>query len=188
MKKNFSNKKNDIIILQRNILFLVVIVSFLIIFFLTLALVRKNIMTVLVPFGMNNQVSLNSNRPSNDYLENISRDIITTMLNLTPNNIEYAEKTILTHVHSSAYGKLKKEFEVLKKNINSKKFTTSFYITSMIPDNAKMNVLINGDFYTFLGTKQVDRTKKSFEITYNYQVGKILIINFNEIIENNGET
>ena len=125
MRKEIYNKKNDILILQRNIILVVSIVLLVVVLLLSISLVKKDTNMILVPFGLNDKVSISTNKPQNSYLEAISRDVINTMLNLTPENINYAEKVILSYVDSKSYGIVKNQFKELKENIISKKVTTS---------------------------------------------------------------
>lgn len=185
MFKEFSDKKNDILILQRNIVFAIVIILIITNLILSISIIRKDQKVILVPFGLNNKVTLSTNRPHNSYLEAVSRDIIYTILNLTPNNVDYAEKTILSFAHGSSYGKLKNQMEELKKNIVSKKFSTVFYPVAIYPDSSTLTVVIDGVLYTYFGQKEVSREKKKYEIKYNYTAGRLSIIGFSGVVEEN---
>ena len=132
-------------------------------------------------------MAISQKRPSNEYLESITRDIINTMLNLTPNNIYYAEKVILSFAHGSTFGLLKKQFSKVSDIIINKKFSTVFYPTSITPNNKTMTVLVNGILYTYFGTKEVEKSDKLYEIKYDYQSGKLSIISFKEFQNNINE-
>lgn len=185
MFKEFSDKKNDILILQRNTTFAIAILLIITNFILSIALIRKDQKVILVPFGLNDKVTLSNNRPHNSYLEAISRDIIYTVLNLTPNNVDYAEKTILSFAHGSSYGKLKNQMEELKRNIVSRKFSTVFYPIAIYPDSSTLTVVIEGILYTYFGQKEVSREEKKYEIKYNYTAGRLSIVGFSGIIGEN---
>ena len=49
--------------------------------------------------------------------EIFSYDIISAMLILNPNNVNYIEKTILAYANESSYGNSKKHLELLKKYV-----------------------------------------------------------------------
>lgn len=187
MRKEIYDKKNDILILQRNVALIISIVLFIIVLLLSISLVKKDTNIILVPFGLNDKVSISTNRPQNSYLEAISRDVINTMLNLTPENISYAEKVILSYVDSKSYGVLKNQFKELKENIISKKVTTSFYPIEISSNNQNLTVIVDGILYNYLGQKEVSNTRKKYEIKYKYKSAKLTIVSFNEIIEENKE-
>ncbi|MDR1926364.1 MAG: type IV conjugative transfer system protein TraE, partial [Endomicrobium sp.] len=163
MRKDFSDKKNDILIIQRNISIAIAIISFFTTFLLAICLLKKETNTVLVPSSLTNTISISSRVPHNTYLEAFSRDVIYTSLNLTPNNVEYAEKAILSMAHGSAYGTLKGQMELIKANIIAKRFSTAFYPIAIYPDNTTMAVITEGTLYTYLGQKEVSREKKRYE-------------------------
>jgi type IV conjugative transfer system protein TraE len=181
MKNDFSNKKNDILIQQRNIAVIVAFVSLIIIFLLSVALVKKDTNTIIVPSSLTNSISISGKRPHDTYLEAFTRDVSYTMLNLNPSNIEYAEKSILSISHSSAYGSIKTQFEDIKQSISSKKFSTAFYPISITPDSETLSVLVEGTLYTYLGQKEVSNKKAIYEVKYNYTAGRLTILGFNEV-------
>ena len=185
MKKNFSEIKNDILIKQRNVMILFSCIFILIIFFQSICLVKKDSKTILVPF-INHQVSLNNSKPSNEYIVAITRDIFSLLLNLTPDNIDYSQKTILGLVDSAHYGEIKNQFLFIKEKILSKKFNTVFYITEIIPNNNNLTAIVSGNLYSYLGTKQTNTEEKKFEIKFKYKNSQLLLVGFNEVIEDKG--
>lgn len=185
MLKTIYNKKNDILATQRNLAIIVASILLIITLCLSICLMFKDTNTILVPFEIKDQLSLSGKKPQNSYLEAISRDIINTMLNLTPNNVEYVEKTILSYADGSSYGKLKNQLEKLRENVVSKKFSTIFYINSIYPNNINMSVVVDGILSTYFGQKEVSRDKKSYEIKYSYKTGRLYIVGFSEIVQEN---
>jgi conjugal transfer pilus assembly protein TraE len=190
MKNDYSNKKNDILATQRNIAIIIASISFLTTFLLTICLLNKDIQTIIMPSslsqmqsGGNSNISYSNKKVYNSYLEAFTRDVIYTMLNLSPNNVEYAEKSILSFTHSSTYGTLKQQLETIKTNITSKKFSTAFYPVSIAPDSDNLLVVVEGNLYTYLGQKEVANQKKTYEIKYDYTAGRLTISGFNEVEE-----
>jgi conjugal transfer pilus assembly protein TraE len=187
MKKGFSDKKNDILAQQRNISVIIAFVLLVIDLMLVVLLLKRDATTILVPSSLTSSVSISTKRPHNTYLESFSRDVVYTMLNLTPNNVEYAEKAILSFAHGSAHGILKSQLERIKVSIMSKKFSTTFYPIAIFPDSTTMSVLVEGMLHTFLGQKEVERKKKKYEIKYDYTAGRLTIVGFSEIVEDINE-
>lgn len=185
MLKPIHDTKNNILIIQRNVILMVAFVLLFVVFLLSVCLIRKETNTIIVPFGINDKIVISSKKPQNNYLEAFSRDIINTMLNLNPNNVDYMEKTILAYADGSSYGNLKKHLELLKKNIVYKKFSTVFYPISIQADNTTMKVIVDGTLYVYFGQKQVSGEKKRYEIKYKYESGRLSIIGFSEVIEEN---
>jgi type IV conjugative transfer system protein TraE len=183
MKSNFAITKNDVLIQQRNVMVLVCGCLLLLSLILSVCLLKKDTTTILVPNTFNSSISISHKIPSNDYLEAMSRDVIYTMFNLTPDNINYAEKSILSFVHSSSYGIVKSQMNLIKDTITSKKFSTAFYPNSMYPDNTTLSVVVDGTLYTYLGAKEVAKEKKSYEIKYDYTSSKLTLLGIEEVVE-----
>lgn len=160
-----------------------VCILLLIVLLLSIGLVKKDNKTILVPFNLQDKLSISRNKVQNDYLVNVSSNVITTILNLTPNNVEYAEKTILNHTNSKSYGVLKNQFRIIKNNIISRKITTAFYPLSIYPNEESLTVQVEGILNSYLGQREVSSEKKKFEIKYDYSFGKLSIVGFTELME-----
>ncbi len=183
MFKIAHDKKNDILLVQRNFVIVLTLILLVIVFLLSICLVRKSTHMVLVPFGMHDRLDISYRRPQNNYLEAVTRDLVNTMLNLTPSNIDYAYKTVLLYANGTSYGGIKNQLDILKKNVINKKFSTSFYPIAIYPDNTTMTVVVEGILYTYFGQKEVSRDEKTYEIKYNYKAGRLSISGFSEIVK-----
>jgi type IV conjugative transfer system protein TraE len=148
---------------------------------LSICLLKEDTTIILVPNYLPNPVAASKKIPSNEYLEAISRDVVYTLFNLTPNNVNYAEKTILTLAHPRTYGNLKGQINLIKENITSRKFSTAFYPIEMYPDNQQLSVVVEGVLYTYLGAKEVSKDTKVYEIKYDYTSGKLTLLGITEI-------
>lgn len=184
MFKQIFYKKSDVIIIQRNILLLLCVILLLIVFLLAVCVTKKDTNVVLIPSNLDNKISISSGKPHNDYLEAITRDVINTLLNLTPNNVDYAEKVVLSYSNGKSYGILKNQFNEIKNDVISKKISTTFYPISIYPDNKKLTVLVEGILYNYLGQKEVSKATKQYEIKYEYKTGRLTILSFKEILNN----
>jgi len=180
MNKKVHTRVLSLITLQRNILFFVSVFMFIIIFLLTIKVFKQETTVVLVPNFFSTELKLSNKKVSDGYLEAMSRDVILTILNITPDNISYAQDSILTLIHSSSYGKIKEQFEVLKQDIKKRKVSTVFYPTQIITNSSNLTAEIEGELRTLLGKKEVNRKKTSYHIGYNYSAGKLTVVNFYE--------
>ena len=187
MLRQIFYKRSDIIILQRNILSLLCVILLLIVFLLVICLTKKDTNVILVPSNLDDKISVSSSKPHNDYLEAITRDIVNTILNLTPNNVDYAERVILGYSNGRSYGVLKNQFSEIKNDVISRKISTAFYPISMYPDNKKLTVIVEGILYNYLGQKEVSKATKQYEIKYEYKTGKLSIVSFKEIISDSND-
>lgn len=181
MNKKVHTRILSLITLQRNILFFVSVIMFIIIFLLSIKVYNSETTVVLVPNFFNSELKLSNKKVSDSYLEAISRDVILTMLNITPNNIKYAEDSILTLIHPSFYGQIKEQFNTLKQDIKKRKLSTVFYPSQIITNSTVLTSTITGELRTYIGKKEVSRRQTSYKLGYDYSAGKLSIINFYEM-------
>ncbi|MFC1659303.1 TraE/TraK family type IV conjugative transfer system protein [Pseudomonadota bacterium] len=184
--------------LQRNHLAGITIVLFLLNILLTIKVFNQDNLVVLVPNSMgtvyntnNNQesnnkyntFSISTTKVSNEYLEAITRDVITTLLNITPNNIQYAANSILNMVHPSSYGEIKSYLYQVMEDIQKRKITTVFFpitIQTSNKDTGNLKSIVEGDLVTYLGKEEVSRSRNKYQIGFNYN-GKLTVTEFSEI-------
>lgn len=170
------------VIRQRNIVGAALIASFLVIILLSISIFFKSRIVIITPSVIAKEYEISNNKVSKAYLEDMSRDIITTMLNLTPNNVNYMSETILKMVHPSAYGEVKKELLAIQSDVILRKVATVFYPVEIKVDEEKLITQIEGDFYTFVGNTMTDKKRKTFQISFNYTGAKLTIGGFSEIV------
>ncbi|MFT6220593.1 MAG: type IV conjugative transfer system protein TraE [Rickettsiales bacterium] len=170
---NKITKQRNIIIIVCSLMLLTSLLQMVVIF-------RQNKVVVLVPSFLSSEASLSSKQVSVAYLENITRDVINTMLDVTPDNINYSSTQILKITHPVFYGKLKQQLNQRSEDIVSRRITTNFYAKSMVVNTANNQVFVSGKLLTFLGTKMVLEEEKTYSISYEYNNFKLLIVDFYE--------
>lgn len=165
---------------QRNISLLICGVMMITSLLQTIIIIRGEKSVVLVPSSLSGEVGLSNRRASAAYLENITRDVIKDILDVTPDNANYAAQQVLKITHPSFYGDLKQSLNKRTEDVVSRKITTNFYSKSMVVNANKNQVFISGKLSTFLGTKMVLEEEKTYSISYEYNNFKLLIVDFHE--------
>ena len=165
---------------QRNLSIIVAIVLLITSLIQTIIIFGGERAVVLVPSSMSGEVSLSNKRVSSAYLENITRDVINTLLDVTPDNTNYSAEQILKITHPQFYGELKQQLNKRTVDITTRKITTSFYAKSMVVNSAKNQVFVSGKLATYLGTKMVLEEEKTYSISYEYNNFKLLIVDLHE--------
>jgi len=165
---------------QRNISFMICGVSLITSLILSITILGEEKSIILVPSTLSTEAGLSSKRVSSAYLENITRDVINTLLDVTPANANYAAEQVLKITHPQFYGELKQSLNKRTEDVVSRKITTNFYAKSMVVNSAKNQVFVSGKLLTFLGIKMVLEEEKTYSITYEYNNFKLLIVDFHE--------
>tara|TARA_B100001564_G_C20580368_1_gene642810 strand:+ start:262 stop:816 length:555 start_codon:yes stop_codon:yes gene_type:complete len=183
MELSSLNVELSRLIKQRNVTILLNMALILVIIVLSLVLLFKDTIVVVTPSVIAKEYRITDKNISKSYLEDMSRDVVTTLFNLTPKNVSYMTDTVLKLVHPSAYGQVSKELYKLQHDVITRKVSTVFYPSSMVVDENNLLVRIQGDFYTFIGSSLTAHKKRLFEIHYDYTGAKLTIGGFSEIVE-----
>ncbi len=180
MEKSVAVFELNKITRQRNLSIIAGVVLLITSLIQTIIIFRGERSVVLVPSSLSGEVSLSNKRVSAAYLENITRDVMNTLLDVTPDNANYSAEQILKITHPQFYGELKQSLNKRTQEVVSKKITTSFYAKTMVVNSAKSQVFVSGKLATYLGTKMVLEEEKTYSISYEYNNFKLLIVDFHE--------
>ena len=180
MEKSVAVFELNKITRQRNLSIIAGVVLLITSLIQTIIIFRGERSVVLVPSSLSGEVSLSNKRVSSAYLENITRDVMNTLLDVTPDNANYSAEQILKITHPQFYGELKQSLNKRSQEVVSKKITTSFYAKTMVVNSAKNQVFVSGKLATYLGTKMVLEEEKTYSISYEYNNFKLLIVDFHE--------
>ena len=165
---------------QRNLSIIVVVLLLITSLIQTIIIFRGERLVVLVPSTLSGEVSLSNKKVSSAYLENFTRGLINTLLDVTPDNANSSAEQILKITHPQFYGELKQSLNKRTQEVVSKKITTSFYAKTMVVNSAKNQVFVTGKLSTYLGTKMVLEEEKTYLVSYEYNNFRLLIVDFHE--------
>lgn len=171
---------------QRNILFISNLISLFAVLALTAVIIISKKEIVLVPTIKKDSV-ISNKIMSKSYLEAITRDVITLMLDVSPQNFEYSKNSILKITHPAFYGELKDA--IIKRNDDIKKrdISLSFYPQSITFDTKPNAVFVIGNLSTHLGKQEVSNEKKIYYVEYNMQGFMPQVMDFHEVKEDKKE-
>ncbi|MDA0967623.1 MAG: type IV conjugative transfer system protein TraE [Proteobacteria bacterium] len=180
-----QNRQNALsqVIRQRNIAVLGFSVSVVIILLLSLTIFFKDRLVVISPSVISQEYRISSNNVSRGYLEDMTRDVIATMFNLTPSNVNYMTDSLLKMVHPRAYGQVRGELLKIQEDVIERRVSTTFYPITMDIAEKVLKVRVEGDFHTFIGNKMSGKERRTFEIAYIYSGTKLTIGGFHEVVE-----
>lgn len=184
MNSIVAQDKINRVIYLKNLYLVILILSVSVNCILAVSSYFKQKETILVPLSLSSDYKFDGKSYSPQYLEDLSRDIVQTMLNVTPENMKYIEQTLLQHVHPSYYGVLKDDLKTLFQMIKKKRVTTVFYPKSFVSDANTLTVIVKGQLHSYMGQHRVSIDKKSYKIEFA-QSGHTLT--FKKIKEHNYE-
>lgn len=181
MDKIININKLDLTIRQRNIIFILFIIMLGSNLLLTIILLKNEELVLVMPSQFSRSFSISAESISANYLEDMSRDVVNVILNLTPEMLEYSSKTILRMVEPRSYGDIQKQLAIIAKDVKNNKIRTIFYPLQIEIIDGKTETYVKGQLYSFLGSKQISSNLKKYHVAFTYQSGKLSLTKFNEV-------
>ena len=178
-------KKLDSVIKQRNILLLCLIISCCVIILVIVLLFTRARTVVLLPSGLQTEMRISTDgKATREYIEQFTRDIMHTMLNITPSSVKYSGRSILKISSPKLHSSLAYQFAVYEKDVINKNISTYFSlhnITFVSEDN--LQVQTEGELLTYIGKELVSKQNKKYKLVFELNGTKISLVGFNEIEE-----
>jgi type IV conjugative transfer system protein TraE len=163
---------------QRKLFFVLFIVTLLTSLILSLAILKHDKQTILVPAGLSKPVSVNTNHLSIGYLEEITNLFVTNMLDLTAGNIEYRKSAILKHVAPEYQQEVIKRFAEEKRRYKENMLGTIFSPESVDIDSEGLKVLVKGKLTSFFAKEGRNTENLELNISYKYSSGILELTEF----------
>ena len=182
MNKETLIHNTNILLYQRNILGILFLVMLIANLFLSFAIFLHKKEIVLVPNSINEEISIKNHKMSTGYLEALTRDVASLMLNVSPANLEYNSKALLKMIHPSFYGTMKNEISQRNISVENRRISTVFFLQSINIKNKKNTVQIVGKLSTYIGKEEVEFEQKIYQISYEFSGDMPMIIDFFEVI------
>lgn len=142
--------------------------------------------TILVPPDLHKTVWVDSEKVSNEYLEEMAYFISSLVLNATPESIKYQGDTLLRYAAPETRGALKASIDTNAAKLSANSASTIFHPSSITFGEAQnaMKVLITGVLTTFVADKKVEDAQKTFLLEFVYRTGKVSLKTFKEVAQN----
>lgn len=168
---------------QRNIFFILTLGLLLNSLLLSFLLLNKDERIVVIPSSISQPIWLEGKKVSASYLEENAVFLINLLLNQSPSNAAYNRELLLRHVASAEYGDLKEKLLEDEKVRITNELSTNFIIREVKIDSKQYKVVIKGLLQSFVVTQKLAEEEKSFELSFCYKLGKLLLTNFRELEE-----
>jgi len=176
-----SNTKR--LIIQRNIIFISVVLLFLIDLLLSASVyaLRNKSKVILLPPNSERVLELSESDVSDEYLSEMTEYFTGLVLNVSPGNLSRRHRTILRHAEPQYYGVLKGELLQRGEKIQRENMSTTFYPVKIYTDKKNINAIISGDLSVFVGRERISNERKSFKMEFMLNNGRLSIAKFSEV-------
>lgn len=150
-----------------------------------LLLFKKDVVTtILIP--MHHEASEKSwlvadTSVSPDYLNRVSRDLLTLATHSTPLNVDYNRQALLKYVSPHSFGTIEAELLHQANEIKQKRASYLFDITTAETDHKNLTVTFEGWKRTFIGERETERKRTAYELRFNLVAGRLYLNAFKEV-------
>ncbi len=172
-----ANKQQNLL-LQRNILAGVCLLTLLGNIILASCVLSNERQTYIIPAHFNKEMLLSNKRLSVSYLEEMSVFYLELLLGLNESNIDYKSSLVLRYIHPSFYKQISQFLEEEKKRYKEYRLSTYFKLTKLNIDDKNLVAEASGVLISYYGNSGKSHDQVSYRIEYDYSAGVLTIKNF----------
>jgi type IV conjugative transfer system protein TraE len=186
MDKNTLTTRIHGLLRQRNIiavLFILMVISNL---FLSLKLLSREQITILIPSEVTDTYRINGGNVSESYLIDRTSEIVKTIFNVTPENINFMQETVLRMVYPASYPVIKKQLLKLSEVITQSRVTTVYFPSAIKVDAKELTAEVEGELNSYLG-KVSTSEHKIYHLKFINTGAKLALLEFYEVQPNDNQ-
>jgi conjugal transfer pilus assembly protein TraE len=172
-----ANKQQNLL-LQRNILAGICLLTLLGNIILASCVLSNERQTYIIPAHFNKEMLLSNKRLSVSYLEEMSVFYLELLLGLNEGNIDYKSSLVLRSIHPSFYKQISQFLEEEKKRYKEYRLSTYFKLTKLNIDDKNLIAEASGVLISYYGNSGKSHDQVSYRVEYDYSAGVLTIKNF----------
>ena len=180
MLAEISHGRAQSLLKQRNMLLIVGIALVVLIMLLVVGLLSKDREVVLTPV-LSAPMTITSGQVTPEYLQVVTRDAATVLLNRTPEGLDYWMSEGLRLVNPAAYGKVKAGLVRIVDQERQSDITQAFAMTAMSVDTPNLTVDVTGRVTTFVGSKLITTIKSTYRFRWVYSGLSLSLVEFGRL-------
>jgi conjugal transfer pilus assembly protein TraE len=180
MLSHFAHDRAQTLLRQRNLLALTSSVLAVVTIIAAGLAVTRPREIVLTP-TISRPLTLSSAGVSPEYLELVTRDTALTLLNRSPEGLDYWMNAILALAHPSAYGRLKADLVRIVTEQRGSDVSQSFVIKAMTIDAIRLTSDVTGTLKTFVGAQVIASEQRTFRFQWTYSGLRLALTGFAQL-------
>ena len=182
MLAEIAHSKSQSLLKQRNMLAVFALALLVVLLAMLVALTAKDREVVLAPV-LSRPLVISSAGVSPEYLELVSRDAATMVLNRTPSGLDYWMEQVLRIVHPSAYGAVKAQLVRIVNEQRGSDVAQAFTMTAMTTDTRHLTTDVAGVLTTYVGRQVISSEKKTFRFRWAYAGLSLSLVEFGQLLQ-----
>jgi conjugal transfer pilus assembly protein TraE len=166
--------------LQRNVAYGVAGGSLLLNLVFGFMLLTRSEQVILQPV-IQQPLTITSSRVTRDYLELVTRDTAISILNRSPQSLNYWMNNVLKLTDPEAYGKVKADMLRITKQLRGSDITQYFEPQTITVDPDELKSEVTGIVHVFLGSKKVSANVVKYRFDWTYRGLTLKMSGFNKV-------
>ncbi len=136
---------------------------------------------ILIPPSIEKSFWVSSKTVSPEYLAEMTAFFANLRFNMTPDNVSIQRETILRYTDPVYYDSLKSQLVQEADKISDQHITMAFFPVNVKVSSKNLKAIIDGDLKTFVGDTVLPTKRVSYQVSYRYDSGRLLVKSFEEV-------
>ena len=134
----------------------------------------------LVPPTIHRSFWVEDDKVSKEYLIEMGIFLAQLYFDVTPQNVAFNHQLLKRYIDPRYYGKLETEAGAYAKRIKDDNASTFFAVATIITDEPKQRVAVQGILNTYLGDARTSQVNKTYVFEFGQRGGKVLLTGMKE--------
>lgn len=186
MLAEISHAKSQALLKQRNMLAMLCLTLIGLMMVVVMLFSAKDREVILQPI-LSRPMTVSSAGPTADYLELVTRDTSSIILNRSPVALEYWMEQVLRVVDPAYQGRVKSELLRIVTEQKDSDVSQAFSMTGMKVDPKALTSEVTGVVTVFVGKKVIASDKRTFRFRWSYQGLSLAMTEFGEVLPKGAE-
>lgn len=177
----FVQKASNLFMENRLIKFVIVILA-LAVAFNSLMVFRavKYQRVVLIPPKMTGTVEFVQGKPSDDYIRDISRKIVSLATTYSPPTARAQFEELLPYYAPESYPEASRAWYSLASRVEESQVSSVFYLEKIKLNESSIEIF--GNLKQYAGNTPIENTGRTYLIDYRVQDGRFFLVSFQELL------
>ena len=138
----------------------------------------------IVPPEIRRPYEIGANYANKDYLAEMSAYVLSSVLTVTPDTVDYNTKVILKMTHPDGYATLKTALEASAARLKRERITTIWSLRSEVVDERNLTLKASGSLKTYIADKLVSESPKDYFVKFLVTTsGRLYVTKIEEIVK-----
>lgn len=134
----------------------------------------------LVPPTIHKTFWVEDDKVSKEYLIEMGVFLAQLYFDVTPQNVDFNHRMLKTYVDPRFYGKLEIEAGAYAQKIRADNASTFMAIATVMPDEARQRIAVQGVLNTYLGDSRTSQVNKTYVFEFSQRGGRVLLTGMRE--------